>query len=212
MTSSLQGVERAGDVFDSTVCVDHSRPASGAIDLGDRCVPAVFEGCARRPDDNHVVVGRHLEWRSANPALRRLAMLVSGVVVDDHRCQFSRLLAALLLCLAACVTAEDYKDPAVGGTALSAVEYCRANPELTCGWVYSFQDGAIEFCLPWEDRSPIYKLRETAESLYGTSELARDPRFHGVPLCYWQCPPPPKGCNAKTVPIGGCFCLTEAPQ
>jgi hypothetical protein len=107
----------------------------------------------------------------------------------------------LVLLAAACA---DYVEPATGLTAAGAVEQCRQNPLLPCGWVY--QCGECELCLPWEDRSEIPKLLETAESIYGGCERSRDPRFSGTPLCHYQCPSA-TGCNATD----GCFCLEPAP-
>lgn len=106
--------------------------------------------------------------------------------------------------LIAC-SAQDYKEPAVGLTGVGGVEQCRQFVQYPCGWVYWFEGADIEFCLPWDDRAEIPKLRETAESLYGNSELSRDSRFSGTPLCYYQCPSA-SGCNAS----GGCFCLEAA--
>lgn len=104
--------------------------------------------------------------------------------------------------LVGCVS--DYKDPATGITAAGGVELCRQNPLLPCGWVYECSDH--EFCLPWDDRSEIPKLRQMAESLYGGCEISRDPRFAGTPLCRYTCPPE-TGCNSHD----GCFCLEPAP-
>lgn len=112
--------------------------------------------------------------------------------------------ALFIMLLVACVTAQDYKEPAVGLTGAGGVEQCRQNPLLTCGWVY--QCGERELCMPWEDRAEIPKLREMAESLYGDCERSRHPRFAGTPLCRYQCPPA-QGCNA----FDGCFCLDEVP-
>jgi hypothetical protein len=106
--------------------------------------------------------------------------------------------------LTGCVTADDYKEPAVGITALGGVEQCRQNPTLPCGWVYQCRE--VEICLPWVDRAEIPKLREMAESLYGDCELSRDPRFAGTPLCRYVCPSE-RGCNARN----GCWCLEPAP-
>ena len=110
---------------------------------------------------------------------------------------------ALLVLLAAC--GLDYKEPATGLTGTGGVEQCRQNPLLPCGWVYQCGDDT-EVCLPWADRGEIYKLKETAESLYGDCELSRHPRFAGTPLCRYQCPSV-MGCNA----FNGCFCLEEVP-
>lgn len=118
-----------------------------------------------------------------------------------------RLTVALL---AACSlpSGEDYRDPAVGGSALAAVEMCRQDRNLPCGWVYWFDGAQIELCLPWEDRIGPWPvgLRASAESLYGASELSRDARFAGTPLCRYTCPPE-RGCNAT----GSCFCPDGAP-
>lgn len=110
---------------------------------------------------------------------------------------------ALIVLLVASCTA-DYKTPAVGASAAAAVEMCRNNVDLPCGWVY--QCGEFELCLPWEDRAEIPKLRETAESLYGQCSLSTDARFAGTPICWYQCPSA-RGCNA----MSGCFCLEPAP-
>jgi len=109
-----------------------------------------------------------------------------------------------LLMLAACVSTDDYRDPATGLTGAGGVELCRANPLFPCGWVY--QCGERELCLPWDDRAEIPHLREAAESLYGSCELSRHPRYAGTPLCRYVCPSE-QGCNA----FNGCFCLEPAP-
>jgi hypothetical protein len=109
--------------------------------------------------------------------------------------------ALLAFCVACALTPGDYKEPTTGLTGTGGVEQCRANPLLPCGWVY--QCGReTELCIPWQDRAQIPKLREMAESLYGTCSLSEHPRFAGVPLCYYQCPSA-QGCNA----FNGCFCL-----
>lgn len=110
--------------------------------------------------------------------------------------------ALLLIALSAC-TAEDYKTPGVGITAAGGVQQCKDNPFLPCGWVYDCGD--TELCLPWEDRAEIPKLKQTAESIYGSCEYASHPRFAGTPLCRYQCPSA-QGCNS----VGGCFCLEPA--
>jgi hypothetical protein len=116
---------------------------------------------------------------------------------------------AALLMLAACTfDVPSYKEPAAGAGGAGAVELCRTNPLLPCGWVYWCGD-SIELCLPWDDRAEIPHIKETAESIYGNCELSRDPRFNGTPLCKYQCPPTGPGCNALSP--GGCFCLDEAP-
>lgn len=111
---------------------------------------------------------------------------------------------AALLLAAACVTADDYREPAVGLTGAAGVEACRSDRYKPCGWVYWFGSAELEFCIVWPDRiGPYpYKLLETAESLYGNAEISTDRRFSGAPVCHYQCPPM-AGCNAT----GSCFCL-----
>lgn len=118
----------------------------------------------------------------------------------------SLLLAALTACSPP--EAADYKESGTGFSAAAAVAQCEADRALPCGWVFWFDGPQIEFCIVWEDRIGPYpvKLRESAESLYGSSELSRDPRFGGTPICYYQCPSA-RGCNST----GGCFCLEGAP-
>lgn len=117
--------------------------------------------------------------------------------------------AAVLALLVACAfdvpSGGDYKEPALGLSGAAGVQYCMQITELPCGWVY--QCGELELCLPWDDRAEIPHIRETAESLYGSCELSRHPRFAGTPLCKYQCPPTGPGCNALAP--GGCFCLNE---
>lgn len=123
------------------------------------------------------------------------------------------IIAAGVLLHAACVSDNhDYKTPAVGSTSVGTVADCQSvqGRYKPCGWVYYFPAVELEFCLIWDDRSQVLgypvKMLNAARSLYGDCELAKDPRFNGVPLCYYQCPSA-KGCNAT----GGCFCLEETP-
>lgn len=118
------------------------------------------------------------------------------------------LLITAVLASTACMVPDEgsLQDPAVGGTALEAVQMCRENITIPCGWVYTC-GSMYEWCLPWEDRAEIPKLKETLESLYGDCEISGAARFAGVPICLYMCPPTvPKLCNCKTSP-GGCFCL-----
>ena len=110
--------------------------------------------------------------------------------------------AALLL---VCACALDYKEPLAGSTAAGGIEMCRENPLLPCGWVYQCANDT-EWCLPWPDRALIPKQEQMLESLNGQCEVSTNPRFHGTPLCLYQCPSQ-TGCNA----YNGCFCLDEVP-
>jgi len=87
-----------------------------------------------------------------------------------------------------------------------AVQACKENLNLPCGWVYWVSGAATEYCLPWQDRAEIPHMLEMAESLYGKASLAVDPRFGGVPLCWYRCAPG-SGCNA----LSGCLCFEESP-
>lgn len=134
--------------------------------------------------------------------------------------QYIGWLSALLMaiCLVVCVVGfvvvtgcalpqqEDYQDPGVGLSGAAAVEKCRQDRYLPCGWVYDC--GRTQWCVIWADRIGPYpvKLLETVESLYGSCSLADDARFRGTPICYYHCDGG-KGCNAED----GCACLEAAP-
>jgi hypothetical protein len=121
--------------------------------------------------------------------------------------------AALLIALVACVEPGDYASAGKGNQATAALEDCRANRYLPCGWVHACPSvardneiGALEQCVLWNDRIAPYPvgLDRAMESLYGDCPLSWHERFEGIPLCRYTCPSV-MGCNS----YDGCFCLDE---
>lgn len=144
----------------------------------------------------------HRTWLQAQIVCAALALMLAMAV-----------LAALTVVAFGCSLNHDYRDPLVGGQGVAAVEQCKQDRYQPCGWVYAFPNverdnplGVLELCILWPDRiGPYpYKLLETAESLYGDSEMSPHERFAGTPICRYVCPSI-QGCNA----YNGCYCLDD---